>query len=357
MSDHFQGLHGRAPIQRRHLAALAVGMSLTAALVGIFGPSASAQTNLVLTVGVGDGTVSGNAFMPGDVTIAVGDSVTFSIGSDEGHTITLGEGPADAPPPFWPVSGFEAPAADAEPPMDLGTATTDGTAFINTGIIGGKGTSATVAFTAAGTFPFFCAIHPGMAGQVTVVEEGATTTQAEADAAVVASSDALLGQVEPVHQERLDSASTTTNDDGTQTWNVFADASTAVAPMPGGGTGYLELLQFIPDAIRIEPGDTISWTAAQIHTVTFLPEGTDPASVLTSEEAAFGPIGGSIYDGTEPVSSGVFNFPLGPDAPPLTEYSLTFPEPGVYPFFCVLHAELGQVGVVAVGVDLPDTTG
>lgn len=349
-----------ASLLRRRSAVIGFAASMALGLVAIAASSASAQSELTITTGVGDGTVSANAFMPGDVTVGVGDSVTFSIGSDEGHTITFGTGPADAPPPFWPTAGFAALDAleeGAPPPTDLGTASTDGTAFINTSIIGGKGTTATVEFTAAGEYPFFCAIHPGMAGTVTVVEDGTATTQAEADVALAEGSDALLGQVDSVRQARLDSATTVDNDDGTQTWNVFADASTTPGALPGGGTGYLELLEFTPDAIRIEPGDTISWTAAQIHTVTFLPEGTDPAAVFTSEEAAFGPMGGATYDGTEPASSGVFNFPMGPDVPALTEYSLTFPEPGVYPFFCVLHAELGQVGVVAVGVDLPDMAG
>jgi plastocyanin len=340
-------------ISARRRRSMAIAVSAAVSLVALTGSGASAQSTVTVVTGVGQGTVSGNAFMPGDITVVAGDSVTFSIGSDEGHTITFGTGPADAPPPFWPVSGFEALPEGEAPPLDMGTASIDDSPFINTGIVG-KGTSATIEFATAGTYPFYCAIHPGMSGQVTVVDEGATTTQAEADAAVEATSADLLAQVEPIHQARLDSVTTVDNADGTQTWNVFADASTTVVPMAGGGSGYLELLQFTPDAIRIEPGDTISWTAAQIHTVTFLPEGVDPATLFTSEEVALSPMGGSTYDGTEPASSGVLNFPLGPDMPAVTEYALTFPEPGVYPFFCVLHAELGQIGVVAVGVDLPD---
>ena len=37
-------------------------------------------------------------------------------------------------------------------------------------------------FTAAGSLPYLCSIHPGMAGTVNVVASGTTTTQAEADA-------------------------------------------------------------------------------------------------------------------------------------------------------------------------------
>ena len=121
-----------------------------------------------------------------------------------------------------------------------------------------------------------------------------------------------------------------------------------VGPQPGGGSGLLELTEFFPSDIQIAAGDTISWTADRVHTVTFLPEGTDPATVFPSFEAVFAPIGGSTYDGTEPTSSGVFNIP-GPDGTAMTEYSLTFPTEGVYPFFCAIHVSLGQVGTVTVG--------
>jgi len=281
----------------------------------------------------------------------VGDSVTFTIGSDEPHTVTFGEGPADVPPPFWPVAGFAQPseeAAAAPPPFDLGTATYDGSGFVNTGFLVGKGSTATVQFEAPGTFPFFCALHPGMAGQVTVIEDGATTTPEEAAAAAAATSDALLAQVEPLREERLAATSTTENDDGTSTRNVFVDAATEADTQPGGGSGYLELLEFTPAQIEIEAGDTVHWTASKVHTVTFTPEGTDPAAIFPSEDAILAPIGGSTYDGTEIVHSGILGFPTGPDSPPVTEFSVTFPTPGVYPFFCALHAQLGQMGVVTV---------
>ncbi len=330
------------------ISVVAAAFALAIVLLVFGAREASAQSNLNVNVGVGDGTVAGNVYQTGDFTLGVGDAVTFVIASDEPHTITLGAGPEEVPPPFWPVSGFAAPEEGGPPPSDLGTASTDGTAFINTGILFGKGSSATVEFTAPGTFGFFCAIHPGMVGQVTVVEDGPVTSQADADAVAQETADSILAQVEPLREERAASTSSVQSDDGTTTWNLFADASTESTPQAGGGTGYLELLEFTPAQIEIAPGDTISWTADKIHTVTFVPEGMDPEELFPSEDAVFVPIAGSTFDGTAPVSSGVFNISLDPAVPPLTEYSLTFPEPGVYPFFCALHAELGQMGVVTV---------
>lgn len=332
---------------RRRLGVTAIASTLAIASVGLVSPTASAHTGLELTAGVGEGTVAGQAFMPGDVTVAVGESITISIGSDDPHTITMGEGPAELPPFAWPVSGWEAPAEGSPPPYDLGTVETDGTEFINTGILAGVGSSATIEFTAPGTFPFYCTLHPHMRGQVTVVDEGPVTTQEEADAAGQETRQLLLDAVEPSRQARLDATSVVDNGDGTRTWNTFADAGTPEGPLPGGGTGHLELLEFTPAAIEITAGDTVNWTASQIHTVTFLPEGVDPEEVFPTEEAAIEPIGGTTFDGTEPASSGFLGTP-GPDGEVVRDYTLTFPKAGEYRYFCAIHASLGQLGVVTV---------
>jgi len=339
-------MRSRGASATRRWAAVGIAAGLALSTVATMAPAVSAQDAAPLQVGVGagEGTVAGNAYLPGAFTVNVGDTVAFVIGSDEPHTISLGQGPADVPPPFWPVSGWTAPAADAPPPYDLGAVEFDGTGFLNTGIIPGKGTSASVTFTAAGTFPFFCAIHAGMAGEVTVQESGTATTQEEADAAATASRDAILSQVDAVRAARLAEVTTTDNADGTKTLNVFTDAGTAPGPLPGGGTGYLELLEFTPDGLEVAPGDTVNWTVLNIHSITFVPEGTDPGTLFTSEEAAFAPIPGTSYDGTTPVSSGVLG--IDPTAP--RTYSLTFPTAGTFGFFCILHSDLGHVGSVTV---------
>ncbi|HEV8490094.1 MAG TPA: cupredoxin family copper-binding protein [Candidatus Limnocylindrales bacterium] len=79
------------------------------------------------------------AFDPATVTVDVGDSVTWTNNDSVGHT-----------------------------------ATADGGSF-DTGSIGG-GQSDSVTFTAAGSFPYHCTIHPQMTG--TVVVQGAAPTPA-----------------------------------------------------------------------------------------------------------------------------------------------------------------------------------
>ncbi|MDQ3554674.1 MAG: hypothetical protein M3395_09750 [Chloroflexota bacterium] len=323
-----------------------MGVATTVALAWILAVAAPARAEATLDVdvGYGTGTVAAQAFGPGDLTVAVGDSLRFTITSDEVHTVTLGEGPADVPPPNWPVSGWSAPAGP--PPWDFGSVEFDGTGFLNTGIIL-KDSTASVEFTAAGIFPFLCAIHPGMAGQVEVVESGETTSRSEADSASQATEDELLSRVDDMRTDRLASVSEVDNGDGSSTWNVFADALGPVGPMPGGGTGYLELLEFLPDDVAIEAGDTVSWTAASFHTVTFVPDGTDPASLNPFTTPPSGD--GTTYTGDTVANSGLFN--AGPGSP--ASFKLTFPETGAYDFYCLLHLPLGQTGTVMAG--LPDS--
>jgi plastocyanin len=53
------------------------------------------------------------------------------------------------------------------------------------------------------------------------------------------------------------------------------------------------------------------------------------------------------YDGASYINSGIMSkLPAGPDAPPNDTFSLTFDEPGLYPFLCLIHPYMR--GVVAV---------
>ena len=80
--------------------------------------------------------ISGFNFSPASVTVAVGDTVTWTNSDDVPHT-----------------------------------ATADGGAF-DTGTLDNGGTN-TVTFSTAGTFPYHCSVHPQMTG--TVVVEAASS--------------------------------------------------------------------------------------------------------------------------------------------------------------------------------------
>ncbi|MDQ2680517.1 MAG: plastocyanin/azurin family copper-binding protein [Candidatus Eremiobacteraeota bacterium] len=105
------------------------------------------------------------------------------------------------------------------------------------------------------------------------------------------------------------------------TWKLTAGASGSQESYQG--------LQFYPSALTIDAGDTVTWTfpSGEPHTVTFLgnraslPPPTDPSVPA--------PAGGNTYDGITYTSSGFVL--LG------KTYSLTFPTPGTYKFYCLIH--------------------
>jgi plastocyanin len=89
--------------------------------------------------------------------------------------------------------------------------------------------------------------------------------------------------------------------------------------------GALQALAMLPETITIDEGDSVEWTVqGEVHTITFLGSFTSPPGDPTV------PQGGSTYDGTQFLSSGIL--PIG------AHYKITFTKAGTYPYFCVLHA-------------------
>lgn len=110
-------------------------------------------------VGAADMSALVNRFIPGNIVVKVGDSVTFDMARNAfpvPHTITFG------PPPANPL----APTGD--PTNYQGGALSSGV-ILPPGF-GPPPSTFTVKFTKAGTYPFVCLLHAGMgmAGQVVV---------------------------------------------------------------------------------------------------------------------------------------------------------------------------------------------
>jgi plastocyanin len=84
-------------------------------------------------------TISDFKFSPGSLTIHVGDTVTWTNAGPSSHTATANNG------------------------------------SFNTGVLA-KGASASHTFTSAGTFSYFCTIHPFMHGTIVVLASTTTST-------------------------------------------------------------------------------------------------------------------------------------------------------------------------------------
>jgi plastocyanin len=112
---------------RRALAIL--GAAAVAVTVGVGGLLLTSGVSAAETV---PATIQDYAFTPADITVAAGDTVTWTNGDKAPHTVTsTGGGPLDSP--------------------NLQ-----------------QGDSWSFTFTQPGAYPFYCAVHPDMKGTVTV---------------------------------------------------------------------------------------------------------------------------------------------------------------------------------------------
>lgn len=140
----------------------------------------------------------------------------------------------------------------------------DGSTVVSGSPLGPQEPFAVTITAAPGTYQFHCRIHPGMTGQITVLpagSKGSSPEELQHRVNAQLTSDINGGYA----AERAGShARVTPNEDGTRTWWLKAGASGA-----GGRTAVLE---FLPRAISIKPGDKVAWTSPEPnepHTVTF----------------------------------------------------------------------------------------
>jgi plastocyanin len=124
---------------------------------------------------------------------------------------------------------------------------------------------------------------------------------------------------------------------GPTTWHVQVGGQTPDMGIQGMG--------YYPGTITIDVGDTVTWTiaSAEPHTITFL-SGAQPLAPTSPQ--ALAPAGGSTYDGTGFVSSGLLFQGK--------TYSLTFTKPGTYTYVCTIHPGMqGTVVVQPAGTPYP----
>jgi len=125
-----------------------------------------------------------------------------------------------------------------------------------------------------------------------------------------------------------------------------------------GGTETVAAVRFSHENIRIRAGQTVEWdNQAPIfpHTITF---GAEPPNlqnpspdVTVDPDGARHAIIASTADSTHSgfiiaapqERRGLPQAPLG-----VTRFRVTFPNPGIFPYICALHDEMGMVGQVTV---------
>ena len=288
------------------------------------------------------------AFLPNELWIHVGDSITWTSQSGDIHTVSflmMGQPLTDFTtgcPGFSP-SGviFDGIHCVSAPPLV-------------------KGQTFTVKFNAVGNFPLLCLVHPHMTGVIHVLAQSATLPHDQAFYNVQAAqqakqllsdTDGMAGHGNMGGIGDMLSASLISGK---------AQVATGWGEMNGNGAGFQStaVLRFLNGTIAVHAGDTVEWTvkdAATPHTVTFgtEPDNPGPPSSNVTPDAD-GALHATLHFVGESAHSGIIGaapmnqigVPISP--PGVTRFRVTFLHAGTYDYICALHDDLGMVGKVIV---------
>ncbi len=199
-------------------------------------------------------------FFPQNITVHVGDMVTWKQNTLDIHTVTFTPGMNKTPDLIVPVPGKNGSlminpivAFPAAPEGGM----YNGSTYANSAVMGPDDTQSknfSLTFTKAGTYRYVCVVHAGenMTGLVTVENASVSIpTPLMASAQGQKELDALRSQAEPLHAVAMASESKPEqNANGTTTYYVNV----------GFGKGQVHLEAFFPDKINAHPGDTVVWT-------------------------------------------------------------------------------------------------
>lgn len=290
----------------------------------------------------GPGNVEVLAFAPQSLQIHRGDTVTWSINSL--HDIRFADGPADlviAPevngkpmPQMNPVVAFPTlKSGDTYKGGELGSGLPVTPDFPRTFSL--------VMDVEAGTYSYVCDVHPGMVGIITVVaDDQAVPSPTEA---TIQGTEELRGAVDAGVATGLQ----------LETMQPGAADNGVTIQAGNGNTGRTTVNQFFPFSATIKAGQSVTWNIAadgiEPHTVSW-PITRNQEVVPTQVEGSAVPVlalgptlaqitqSGTTVKAGDSFSSGLFM--------PGQSFTLTFSEPGVYPYVCNIHP--GMSGVIVV---------
>jgi len=311
----------------------------------IVGPTSVASAAQTVTLSAGAESVGGdvqlNTFAPLQVTINVGDTVTWRLDSTEFHNIMFTSG---APGPELILAGPDGVFFNSAVAFPTGGPNYDGTGIVGSGLLN-TGDKFSLTFTKAGTYTYLCSIHVGMGGSVNVVANGqGVDTQAAIDARRTAqvNGDLATKALPAVMANR----------------GQLVTPSATVGVAAGVQAGLADSLRFFPERVTIHVGDSVSWiwrTEETPHTVTFFGGKPAPEVVMPQPQAngpprlqlnpaVLAPAGAAgDWDGGSYLNSG-FLQPMPHQ--PAPEFGVHFSTAGTFDYVCLLHP--GMQGTIVV---------
>jgi plastocyanin len=287
------------------------------------------------------------AFLPNELWIHAGDSITWTSASGDIHTVS-----------FFianqPVSNFMTGCPGISP---TGSSFNGSTCVSAPPLVAGQ--SFTVKFPKPGNYNLICLVHPHMTGVVHVLAESAVlphdqffyNEQAE---------NQLHNLLKDADQDKEYHGNEQMNDMISARLLHGNGVAAGIGEMASTAAGFqsLSVVRFLRGTIRIHAGETVEWTVldpAMPHTITFGAEPANPGP--PSANVSFDADGGrhaTITGLGQSVNSGIIgavpeNQVGVPQSPPsIPVFRVTFTTAGTYHYICALHDKLGMVGKVIV---------
>jgi plastocyanin len=288
------------------------------------------------------------AFLPNEIWIHAGDDITWTVETDEIHTVTfLIAGQTRAP--F--TSGCAAFPPGAPPVFSPSGSSFDGSACVSTPPMV-NGQTFNVVFPTAGNYKLVCLVHENMTGTVHVLP---------LSAALPHSQDFYDHQADDERKDLLSEANHQLVDAIAEHFESGPNAVTVgigEIVATGGGHHSVSVMRFFSHNTVIHVGETVEWAnndPVTPHTITFGVEPADPmppAGTFTVD--ADGALHATISSTADNVHSGFIiaaaheriGFPSSPLG--TTRFRITFTAAGTYPYICALHDDLGMKGTIIV---------
>jgi len=306
------------------------------------------------------------AFLPNEMWIHADDSITWSFPTSEPHSATFLT-PGLVRPPF--TAGCPVTNTTPDP------SAFDNSSCVNSGRITTVGTTYTVTFPKPGNYRLVCLVHVNMTATIHVLDASLTLPHDQAfyNAEGARQAHALLMDHDGAPRSVREDAHGEWGEASLHSHHPMVTVATGEVVSTPGGINSVTVMRFMQPSMTIHAGETVEWDSLDVsgHTVTF---GTEPPNVTPQTPPStnvFADADGArhaiIFSTSDNVHSGFIaqagHERIGiaqaapPTAPlilpplpagPVTRFRVTFMSPGVYPYICAFHDQLGMKGEVIV---------
>jgi plastocyanin len=303
-----------------------------------------------------DKGVQALAFLPNELWIHAGDSITWTFQADEPHTVTFLK-PGQVRPTY--TAGCPGSTVDGS--------AFDGSACVNSGLVKIAGTTYTVAFPSPGNYKVVCLVHSNQTGVIHVLgaAESLPHDQDFYEGQAAMEQRALLSDRDggPGRKWGEDGQRDSGRANAHVRGNEVVTGTGELVSTPGGLQS-VSLMRFMQARVTIRAGETVEWASSDVsgHTITF---GQEPPNT-TPETPASASANVLLFSDLDGARHAVLNSPadsvhsgriaaspqdrtnLAQAPPGVTRFRVTFTHPGIYPYICAFHDQLGMTGEVIV---------